>query len=86
MRPENLPRVTVRITHVPGDLEPGLAALADALILTTADPTLDEAFRIAHNFTSVNAQIQTRRHALQHAVGTLREQLATIMAQLREAA
>ena len=86
MRPENLPRVTVRITHVSGDLEPGLAALADALLLTTADPALDEAFRIAHNFNIVDAQIQTRRRALQQAAGTLREQLATIMAQLGEAA
>ncbi len=86
MRPENLPRVIGRIKHVPGDLEPGLVALADALLLTTADPALDEAFRIAHNFNIVDAQIQTRRRALQQAAGTLREQLATIMAQLGEAA
>jgi hypothetical protein len=64
----------------------GLAALADALLRTTADPALDDAFRIAHNFNIVDAQIQTRRRALEQAAGTLREQLASIMAQLGEAA
>lgn len=86
MRPENLPRVTGRIRHVPGDLGPGLAALADALLLTTGEPALDEAFRIAHNFNIVDAQVQCRRHALQQAAGTLREQLAAIMEQLGDAA
>jgi hypothetical protein len=86
MRPENLPRIAARVTHVPGDLGPGLAALADALLRTTADPALDDAFRIAHNFNLVDAQIQTRRRALEQAAGTLREQLASIMAQLGEAA
>jgi hypothetical protein len=60
--------------------------MADALLLTTADQALDEASRIAHNFNIVDAQIQTRRNALQEAAGTLREQLAAIMAQLGEAA
>jgi hypothetical protein len=86
MLPEILPRITGRVTYVPGDRNPGLAALADALLLTTADPARDKAFRIAHTFTIVDAQIRTRRRTLQQAAGTLREQRATIMAQLGEAA
>lgn len=57
MRPENLPRIAARVTHVPSDPRPGLAALADAFLRTTADPALDDAFRIAHNFNIIDAQI-----------------------------
>ena len=86
MRPENLPRLTASVTRVAGESGAGLANLADALLLLTGDPALDEAVKIAHNFNIVKVQRQTRRRALQQAAGTLREQLATIMAQLGEAA
>jgi hypothetical protein len=86
MRPEKRPRASVRLKHVPGDPRPGLVALADALLLTTADPTLDAALEIAHNFNIVDARIQSRRRALSQAAGNLREQLAAIMEKLEEAA
>jgi hypothetical protein len=79
-------QLTARLTHVAGDGSAGLALLADALLWATAPPALDEALRIAHNFTMVDVQVQYRRRALNQAVGTLREQLATLLAQLGEAA
>jgi hypothetical protein len=86
MRSENLPRISARVSHVPGDRGPGITAFADILLRTTSDPALDEALRIAHHCTHMYGQRRTRRHTLEQAAGTLREQLASIMAQLGEAA
>lgn len=86
MTTHKTPYLTARITRVTGDPSPGIVALADALLLITASPELDEAFRIAHNFTASDAQTRTRRSALRQAAGTLREQLDLIEEQLGEAA
>jgi hypothetical protein len=83
--PQN-PYFTARTTRVSGDPSPGMAALADALLLVTASPELDEALRIAHNFTASNARLRTRHSALRQTAGALREQLDLIEGQLGEAA
>jgi hypothetical protein len=67
MRPENLPRLTTSVTRVAGESGDGLANLADALLLLTGDPALDEAVEIAHNFNIVKIQRQSRRRVLEHA-------------------
>ena len=86
MRPENLPRLTASITHVAGESGDGLANLADALLLLTGDPALDEAVEIAHNFNIAKVQRQSRRRALEHAASTLRDQLLVVEQQIHEAA
>lgn len=79
-------RITAQITRVPGEIGPGLVVLADALLLLTGDPTLDEAVKIAHNFNILKAQRQSRRRALEHAASTLRDQLLAVEHQMHEAA
>ncbi|MEI7769317.1 MAG: hypothetical protein WCF99_01025 [Chloroflexales bacterium] len=86
MRPEHLPRLTASATWVSGDGGDGLTALADALLLITADPALDEALRIAHTFTINSVHRQSRRRILEHAASTLRDHLLSIEQQLHEAA
>ncbi len=85
MKPENLPQLTASVTHVTGDSGDGLANLADALLLLTGDPTLDEAVKLAHNFNITRAQRQSRRRILEHAASTLRDQLVAVEQQIDEA-
>ncbi|PDV97462.1 hypothetical protein A9Q02_23105 [Candidatus Chloroploca asiatica] len=86
MKLTHRPRITAHVCHVPGDPGAGLTELADALLVMTAVPELAEAFRIAHQFTSVEAQRQTRRRTMAQAAETLRTQLAALTAHLGEAA
>jgi hypothetical protein len=86
MKLTHRPRITAHVCHVPGDPGAGLTELADALLMVRAEPALQEAFRIAHQFTSVEAHLHTRRRTLTQAAETLRAQLAALTAQLGEAA
>jgi hypothetical protein len=86
MRPENLPRLTASVTRIAGESGAGLANLADALLLLTGDPALDEAVKIAHNFNIAKVQRQSRRRVLEHAASTLRDQLLAVEHQIHEAA
>lgn len=86
MRPENLPQLTISVTHVAGDSGAGLARFADAPLLLTGDPALDEALTIAHNFNIATVQRQSRRRVLEHAASTLRDQLLALEHQIDEAA
>lgn len=86
MRPAREPWLTASVTWVPGDGGDGLAALADALLLLTGDPALDEAFRIAHTFTIDSIHQQSRRRILEQTAATLRDHLRSIEQQMHEVA
>jgi hypothetical protein len=78
--------IKVVVEHVPGgDVRAGLAALIEATIAMHPDPVLDEAMGIAHDVLAAHAPGSARRRAIEATVVELREQLAAVEAQLKQA-
>ncbi len=77
--------ITIRYHRLPsGNLQDGLAALADAVLLMTATPVLDAALRIVHDRALVAQQQQARRRAIDAQIDALRAQLAALEDQAQE--
>jgi hypothetical protein len=81
------PHVTVTIDYVPGGThDPGLDALADALVLMGGSTRLEQALQVAHDLNATLLRQQFRRDMLERQAETLRQRLGLIETELKRSA